>query len=105
MGGKTNTVTSTPNPTAAGGSQAMQQHNHAVTDPGHIHNSGVNGVIDPSIIPFSSGGGLAGYYQATYTGGTSTGAAATGISIQNNGSGSSQNVQPSVVSHLPLIKT
>jgi hypothetical protein len=30
--------------------------------------------------------------------------AATGISIQNTGSGASQNVQPTIVSFLPLIR-
>ena len=74
---------------AAGGSQALQQHNHGVADPGHAHTtsaivstSGPDGMFSPDGVTEMS---------------TSTGNSVTGISIQNAGTGTSQNVQPSLV--------
>lgn len=75
---------------ATGGSQAMHQHNHGVTDGGHTHamNTLLNAV----------GGAAAGYtLQGSGGGGLTTASATTGISINNAGSGSSQNVQPTIV--------
>lgn len=83
---------------AAGGSQLLQQHLHAITDPGHIHGSGwsqpgtgystgVNGTASRSLP------------------GQDTAAAFTGITVNNAGTGNGQNMVPSIVSFLPLIKT
>ena len=47
---------------------------------------------------------VAGFYQAVYNGGENTSNSATNISIQNTGAGASQNVQPTIVSFLPLIR-
>jgi microcystin-dependent protein len=75
---------------AVGGDERMQQHNHGVTDPGHDHMiSGVNAT--------ASAGPLGGrpWVSGDDRGPTKTNT--TGISIQNAGAGSSQNVQPSAI--------
>lgn len=68
-------------------------HNHAVTDPGHSHSANIR-------LGWSTTGGQFPYRSSadndTYL--NSTGSAATGISIQNNGGGGSHsNVQPTRV--------
>lgn len=96
---------------AAGGDQNMQQHAHGISDPGHSH-----GVYDPGhshsyTYPSVGGtsaqpGGYTGYssYPNTATGttaasgtGISIYAAATGITVNVEGSGNSQNVQPTII--------
>lgn len=101
---------------AVGGSQAMKQHSHSVTDPSHSH-----GVTDPGHTHNLSGGNDAanagGWVTVTGTGalwgasgvdsaatGISINSASTGISIQNSGSGSSENVQPTIIFN-KIIKT
>ena len=74
---------------AAGGSQLLHQHTHGVTDPGHAH-SEVGGVM--GVEPGGDNG------AASVLG--STGSATTGITIQNAGTGNSQNVQPSIVANV-----
>jgi microcystin-dependent protein len=96
---------------AAGGDQNLQAHSHGVNDPGHSH-----GVNDPGHIhgldnvwtadpawPFvneiyASPNRFYGQTQ-TYTGytGIIIDAAYTGISIDSNGAGGSQNVQPTAI--------
>lgn len=84
---------------AAGGSESLQTHTHSntLTDPGHLHTL-------YSFFSVGSGG-------ASAIGGSGsgqvTGTASTGLTITNAsaGSGSSQNMPPSIVSFLPLIKT
>jgi microcystin-dependent protein len=93
---------------AAGGDQRLAAHTHvaSVTDPGHTH-------AGPNIVVRSVGNGSAsenlggGPDGATNLDGTVTGGALTGISvaIAASGAGSSNNVQPSIVSFLALIKT
>ena len=87
---------------AFGGDQNMQTHSHAITDPGHFHNSNVdvgtgaanNGTLSGQItVPIS------------ITNNWNTGNAKTNITINNIGNGVAQNVQPTIVSFLPLIKT
>jgi microcystin-dependent protein len=81
---------------SSGGDQLMQQHTHTITDPQHSHGlASQNGL--------AGGGGLSGY--KTTGSGDSTNPASTGITINNAGSGNSQNMVPSIVSFLPLIKT
>lgn len=76
---------------AAGGNQNMHQHTHTatVTDPGHTHTTiaGLTG--------FSAAGGGTQFVSGTTNSGSST----TGISVSNAnaGTGSSQNVQPTIV--------
>jgi microcystin-dependent protein len=72
---------------AAGGNQNMQQHNHGVTDPGHNHTA-------PYQVGFAASGG-GNPFSGVSTIATST--ATTGITIQNTGTGTSQNVQPTIV--------
>jgi microcystin-dependent protein len=73
-------------------------HAHSIADPGHFH--GANHVIYPGTgFPGGYEGGGAGAYNATDVRGTGIGiyAAATGVSIQNNGGGGGhENVQPTV---------
>ncbi len=82
---------------AAGGDQRLQTHTHGITDPGHTHLSNA-----AATTPSSAAGG------SNLIGGT-TGAtiqnATTNITINATGNGGSQNMMPSIVSFLPLIKT
>jgi len=76
----------------AGGSEFMQLHTHTLTDPGHVHSGGeytTNGV--------NPGGTGMFVRRADQSPAANTASATTGISIGNTGSGSSQNVQPSIV--------
>jgi len=95
---------------SAGGSQSMQQHNHTatdaghshgVTDPGHVHSEGDYEV--PSTSVGIGGGSVYGYF---FFGAENTGSATTGISInsgsanisvENSGSGGSQNMPPAII--------
>jgi microcystin-dependent protein len=81
---------------AAGGDQLLQQHTHTYTDPSHAHG-----------LP-SSGGGSAGG-GGNFIGGTIgafvSNTALIGIIINNAGTGAGQNMMPTIVSFLPLIKT
>lgn len=87
---------------AAGGDQRMQSHTHSntLTDPGHVHfikgSSGIGGVTQ--IVSGASG---------LFSEDDKTASATTSITITNAniGTGSSQNMMPSIVSFLPLIKT
>lgn len=89
-GGETHTLTTAQ----------MPQHNHGVTDPGHVHSANVR-------MGASTTGGTYPYAgsadNSTYV--SNTGSAATGITIQNNGSGQAHpNVQPTLVLNY-IIKT
>ncbi|MFN7340329.1 MAG: phage tail protein [Opitutia bacterium] len=79
---------------AAGGSEAMQQHTHTatVTDPGHGHN----------ILNGTPGASLATNLVVSAGGASTSGVvlnATTGITVSNanTGTGTSQNVQPTIV--------
>ncbi len=88
---------------AAGGSEFVQAHTHTstLTDPGHTHTLNFN--------PFSLQNFGANPANLVNGGGTYPGvnSATTSITLNNvsYGSGSSQNVMPSIISFLPLIKT
>ena len=85
---------------SAGGSQAMQSHTHTAADSGHTHQeqtlqqagSGANQVS----VAVGSGTDLVNTVTAV---GTAV------ITVTTTGSGTSQNLQPSIISFLPLIKT
>jgi microcystin-dependent protein len=86
-----------------GGSEFLQSHNHSasVSDPGHLH------AISPQAAQNVSGGGNNPPPSLLSNPGASqTQTATTGISVSigSNGSGDSQNVQPSIVSYLPFIR-
>ena len=87
---------------SAGGDQLMQTHLHtaSVTDPGHTHTAPIN-TTQSANAAYSYNAGLGAVSNG------STGTAVTGISVAvaNAGSGASQNVPPSIISFLPLIKT
>lgn len=79
---------------AAGGDQNMHQHTHSVTDPGHTHTAPtVLGMVSPSgsqnVVCNNNGNSV----SSSIT----TSSATTGITIANAGTGSSQNVQPTIV--------
>lgn len=98
---------------AAGGNQSMQQHNHTTTDNGHVHGTNVNdnaaNAANPSTNLPAPPSPLTNIYNTGGTGAQFASGfirnATTGISINNFGTGASQNVQPTIVSFLPLIKT
>ncbi len=79
---------------ATGGSQFMQQHNHGLTDPGHSHTFA-------TVNQYGPGGQNA--YVSTGTSRTDT--ATTGITVNNAGTGTSQNIPPTLVSGCRFIKT
>lgn len=85
---------------AAGGDQNLHAHNHSasVTDPGHTHTQTLNRNIN-----VQGGSNTNGVQDQN---GGSTVAATTGISVtvNSNGSGGSQNVQPSIIMNY-IIKT
>lgn len=84
---------------AAGGDQRMQQHNHGVTDPGHVHSMGGTALetnAGPNNTPTNPPGGNPAF---------NTQSATTGISVNNSGTGSSQNMPPAIVFGLTFIKT
>lgn len=76
---------------AFGGDQRMHQHTHAVNDPGHVHNVNTTNVgvtAGGTPLPFNGGtGNVPNVVRSNFT----------GITIDNAGGGSSQNVQPSIV--------
>lgn len=76
---------------ASGGDQRMQQHNHGVTDPGHFH---TRAFASAGIAGFAAGAGGSLFSNATNV---PTSTNTTGITVNNEGAGSSQNVQPSII--------
>jgi hypothetical protein len=88
-----------------GGDQFLQSHNHgaSVSDPQHSHNVSV-----PRLVGANTGGaGNSNLLGSATSASVTTDPASTGIgvNISSFGSGGSQNVQPSIISFLPLIKT
>ncbi len=84
---------------AAGGNQAMQSHNHAVSDPTHTHGHNLNINNNSALFQANpSGGSVVSNAAATIS------AALTGVSINNAGSGGSQNMPPAYVGGLTLIR-
>jgi hypothetical protein len=81
-----------------GGNQAMQQHTHGVTDPGHTHTH--NALKNENLS--ATGGGSFGCQAAPDP--ATINSAVTGISIQNTGGGGSQNMPPVLIAGLTLIR-
>lgn len=77
---------------ASGGNQAMQQHNHAVTDPGHTHTVMGSGTSNNGA---DTSEGMYGVGQ----GGVTINSATTGISVQSTGTGNAQNMPPAIVAN------
>jgi len=79
---------------SAGGDQRMHSHAHGVTDPGHGHSLSAPGV-DGGGSTANRGWSTQPFLHPEHAKNTSWNG--TGISIQNAGSGASQNVQPTIV--------
>ncbi len=90
---------------AAGGDQLAQAHAHgastSVTDPGHSHSylNPIGGGIQ------SYNGGNAGTAVGNGTTGTATTGISVGVTVSSSLSGGAQNMPPTIVSFLALIKT
>ncbi len=86
---------------AAGGDQQMQSHNHGITEPnsgqGHQHGLGANQNI------YVPGSGVSALSSGTNN--FTSALATTGITVNNAGTGSSQNMPPAIVFGLTFIKT
>lgn len=82
-----------------GGNKNMQQHNHGITDPGHVHGmySTYNGAGTANRTNLATGT-LVSYSNPN------TNSATTGITVNNAGTGNSQNLQPYLVMNY-IIKT
>jgi microcystin-dependent protein len=76
---------------AVGGDEHMQQHNHGISDSGHVH----LGTTNTSTTNVQSGGGSNNLMQSPTTGFTTN--ATTNITINNMGAGASQNIPPMMV--------
>lgn len=87
---------------AAGGSQNPQTHSHAasVTDPGHTHNYTTNDTTSSG-----TAGGTTQYMRNPTLTATVSGTTGISVSIGSSGSGSSGNMQPTLVHGITLIKT
>ncbi len=83
---------------AAGGSQLLHQHTHGVFDPGHSHTTGL-AQGDNDGTTGAQGGDNINFGQASI-GGNSV----TSISINNAGTGGSQNLPPMYVGGLTLVR-
>lgn len=86
---------------AVGGNQLVQTHTHVVTDPGHQHNWYYNSIGTGGVTPFNV---MATGSSSGPSGGNEIIANTTGISNQNYGSGSSQNMPPAAIA-TAIIKT
>jgi len=80
---------------AAGGDQRMHQHDHGVTDAGHVHGFTMTD---------TSGGATGAMRGLNNIGTNNTASATTGITIDNEGAGSSQNLPPAIILNM-IIKT
>lgn len=98
---------------ASGGNQALQSHNHALTDPGHTHqlNAG-QGVVANAASGNLLSAAIAGnnIYVSSATAlvamaGSAIGTSVTGITLATTGGGSSQNIPPGLVFGMTFIKT
>lgn len=89
---------------ATGGNQLMQQHNHGITDSGHSHTIWQKDINDDGF-NVTAGGTLTRLSDgAPGTSGSNNGntqSTTTGITINNTGSGGSQNMPPAMM--LPYI--
>lgn len=95
---------------ASGGHQAVQTHNHALTDPTHnhaltdpthAHNEQGSTVLGGTVGPAANAHGTVASFAGVNTAAASTGitiaAASTGITIADYGAGNAQNVQPTAM--------
>jgi microcystin-dependent protein len=77
-----------------GGSELSQSHTHTLTDPGHLHSFTTGYSYDSSGGDLSRQPAQAGQAQSSSY---PTNTAATGITIATAGTGTSQNVQPTMI--------
>lgn len=82
---------------SAGGSQSLQTHSHAITDPGHVH-----GIADATLF---ANAGAGSFRPAASSAAVVSASAVTGITINNAGAGNSQNMPPAYIGGLTLIRS
>lgn len=83
---------------ASGGNEAMHQHNHGVTDPTHTHGHNANA---NTVALGQDAGGV--FNSPTPNAGTISNAF-TGITINNNGAGGTQNMSPAYIGGVTMIR-
>lgn len=86
---------------ASGGDQLMQQHLHTITDPGHPHKISNSSRIDGT---FQTSGGSVNGINMDGGSGVTINTAVTGISVNNAGSGASQNMPPALIGGIKFIR-
>jgi microcystin-dependent protein len=86
---------------AAGGSEAIQQHTHGVTDSGHSHVQGLMSPNSGTRYGSTNTGVNAGWFDSgsatTGADGANTSTETTGLTIDNTGAGNSQNMPPAMM--------
>jgi len=82
---------------AAGGNESMQSHNHGISDPGHTHSHNLN-QNNNGASPNTTGN------VAVPTAAATINSAVTGISINNTGTGASQNMSPAYIGGVTMIR-
>jgi microcystin-dependent protein len=93
---------------ATGGAEAMQQHAHGITDPGHQHIQGLQAPSSGTRYGSTNTGINAGWWESgsatTGNDGVNTSTETTGISVDSIGAGSSENMPPAMIMNW-VIKT
>lgn len=82
-----------------GGDTRMPQHNHSVNDPGHTHTNRMNGGFQVYRANVASGSGEYGITSANTGSVVDNSTNTTGISVNNNGSGTGDNMPPFLVTN------
>jgi hypothetical protein len=86
---------------AGGGSQFLHNHNHGITDPGHVHGGGGANNQNGNATGFPNTGS-----NIWYGTNVNTNSAVTGISVNNSTlSGASQNLPPALIHGLTMIRS
>lgn len=82
-----------------GGDTRLQSHNHSVSDPGHTHTNRMNGGFQVYRANVAGGSGEYGITSANTGSIVDNSTNTTGISVNNNGSGSGENMPPFLVTN------
>lgn len=88
---------------ATGGSEFLQQHNHLTNDPGHGHGAGYT-LLVPNNAGFGGANLVVGGGSYFVNNNSPVQTNVTGITIVNNGSGTFQNIQPTLIHGITMIR-